>query len=172
MIDKCLQALDERAESFLISSTTASTSPHTPAMFSKLQRMKPAGYTLAATIISIGGILNGFDTGSIGAITSMKQFADSFGVLTPTMRGFTVSLIMLTGAVPSVFAGQLADKWGRLSISGIGAFTFLFGVLLQIASENLKLFLVGRAIAGLGQGLWLPNVIVCVRIDIVRGAQS
>lgn len=124
------------------------------------QRMKPAGYTTAAIFISLGGILNGFDTGSIGAVTSMKQFSDAFGVLSPTLRGFTVSLIMLTGAAPSLFAGQVADKWGRLSISGIGALMFLGGVLLQVANENLKVFLVGRAIAGLGQGLWLPNIVV------------
>lgn len=126
----------------------------------RLQRFKPAGYTVAAMFVSLGGLLNGFDTGSIGAVTSMKQFSNAFGVLSPTLRGFTVSLIMLTGAAPSLFAGQIADKWGRLNISFIGATTFLAGVLLQVATENLKVFLVGRAIAGFGQGLWLPNIVV------------
>lgn len=124
------------------------------------QRLKPAGYTIAAIIVSTGGILNGMDTGSIGAVTSMRQFADAFGVLTPTMRGFTVSLIMLTGAAPSLFAGQLADKWGRLNVSCAGALAFLLGVILQIVTEQLKIFLVGRAIAGFGQGIWLGNTVV------------
>ena len=61
---------------------------------SSLRRFKPAGYTTAAVVISTGGLLNGLDTGSIGAVTAMQQFADAFGVLAPTMRGFTVSLIM------------------------------------------------------------------------------
>ena len=124
------------------------------------QRWKPAGYTTASVLLSTGGLLNGLDTGSIGAVTSMHQFADSFGVLTPTMRGFTVSLIMLTGALPSFFTGQLADKFGRLSVSFIGALSFLVGVVLQISTEKLSAFLVGRAVAGLGQGIWLGNIVV------------
>ena len=137
-------------------------------MVTTWQRIKPAGYTTAAIIVSLGGILNGFDTGSIGAVTSMKQFADSFGVLRPTMRGFTVSLIMLTGAAPSLFAGQMADKWGRLTVSCAGALAFLLGVLLQVATEQLKVFLVGRAIAGFGQGIWLGNLIVYVPLATMK----
>ena len=124
------------------------------------QRYKPAGYTIAAVLVSIGGVLNGLDTGSIGAVTTMKQFADAFGTLSPIERGFTVSLIMLTGTVPSLFAGQFADRWGRLNVSCVGALAFLAGVVFQIATEQLKVFLVGRAIAGLGQGIWLGNLVV------------
>lgn len=124
------------------------------------QRYKPAGYTMAATLVSTGGVLNGLDTGSIGAVTSMWQFAEAFGTLSPTMRGFVVSLIMLTGAASSLFAGQMADKWGRLSVSCIGALAFLTGVVLQIATERLEVFLLGRAIAGFGQGIWLGNTVV------------
>ena len=74
----------------------------------------------------------------------------------------TSLLPRLTGAAPSLFAGQLADKWGRLGVSFVGALAFLVGVLLQIATQSLPVFLVGRAIAGFGQGLWLPNIIVYV----------
>jgi MFS family permease len=71
-------------------------------------------YVFAAITISLGGLVNGLDTGSIGAITGMKQFERSIGYLSPFLLGFTVSLIMLTAAIPSVFAGHLADRFGRL----------------------------------------------------------
>lgn len=87
------------------------------------------GYVTATTVISLGGFLNGFDTGSIGAVTEMEQFKSTIGDLSPILRGFTVSLIMLTGAFPSFFAGQLADKFGRLQIVMAGALLFVLGVL-------------------------------------------
>jgi MFS family permease len=133
--------------------------------------LKPKGYVLATLVISIGGFLNGsasilsllnrilsttrFDTGSIGAVTVMPHFLSTVGTLTPFMRGFTVSLIMLMGAVPSFLAGYLSDKYGRLSIGGLGATTFLLGVTLEAAANKLPMFLVGRAFAGIGEGFWL-----------------
>ncbi|TGO92523.1 hypothetical protein BPOR_0001g00080 [Botrytis porri] len=66
---------------------------------------KPKGYTIFASLISRSGFLNGYDTGSIGAITSMPSFTSKIGDLSPLLRGFTVSLIMMTGAMPSIFGG-------------------------------------------------------------------
>ncbi|CAN9476201.1 unnamed protein product [Alternaria alternata] len=65
---------------------------------------KIPGYALASTFVALGGILNGFDTGSVGAITEMPSYTGTFGHLSPTMRGFTVSLIMLCGAIPATIA--------------------------------------------------------------------
>lgn len=90
----------------------------------------------------------------------MPQFADTFGTITPIMRGFTVSLIMLAGVLPSLVTGQLADRYGRLPIITIGALLFLAGVVLQASAFQLSMFLVGRGLAGFGQGLWLGNVSV------------
>ncbi|MCJ1418776.1 hypothetical protein MMC32_005127 [Xylographa parallela] len=123
---------------------------------------RPSGYTLAASIISIGGLLNGYDTGCIGAVTTMPYFEMTFGVLSPTIRGFTVSLIMLMGAVPSFFSGQLADRFGHLRIVMVGALVFALGVILEGSASQLSMFLVGRALAGIGEGLWLTNVSVYI----------
>lgn len=104
--------------------------------------------------------LPSFDTGSIGAITEMPYFLSTIGHLTPIMRGFTVSLIMLTGALPSFFAGQLADRFGRLAVVMAGALTFMIGAVLQGSANRLSVFLVGRAMCGFGEGLWLSTVTV------------
>lgn len=119
-------------------------------------------YLLASVLISNGGLLNGLDTGSIGAMTNMPQFIDSIGELSPFLLGFTVSLIMLTGSVPSIMAGHLADKFGRLKTILLGAIMFGIGVVLQGAAGTLPQFLVGRAVAGLGEGVYLTNVSVYI----------
>ena len=119
-------------------------------------------YVLASVLISNGGLLNGLDTGSIGAITNMAQFTESIGALSPFLLGFTVSLIMLTGSVPSILAGHLADKFGRLKMILLGAVMFGTGVVLQGAAGTLAQFLVGRAVAGLGEGVYLSNVSVYI----------
>ena len=90
----------------------------------------------------------------------MPYFETTFGVLSPTIRGFTVSLIMLMGAVPSFFSGQLADRFGHLRIVMAGALVFALGAILQASASQLSMFLVGRALAGIGEGLWLTNVSV------------
>lgn len=117
-------------------------------------------YVLASLLASLGGLLNGFDTGSIGALTSMSQFQSSIGHLSPSQLGFTVSLIMLTGAVPGVFAGTLADKLGRLRVVLIGAAVFVVGVTIEASATSLVVFNVGRAFAGLGEGVYLSSVSV------------
>lgn len=103
-----------------------------------------------------------YDTGSIGAVTVMPHFEKTFGILTSVMRGFTVSLIMLAGAVPSVFAGQLADRFGRLPIVCMGASIFTVGGGMEGAASQLPVFLIGRALCGLGEGIWLSNVSVYI----------
>lgn len=122
----------------------------------------PPGYILAALAISIGGLINGYDTGSIGAVISMSQFKASIGTLSPTLVGFTVSLIMLAGAVPSVFAGWLADHHGRLQTILLGTVLFCIGALLQGTAYGLPQFLLGRTVAGLGEGVYLSNVSVYI----------
>ncbi|KAI4605130.1 hypothetical protein J4E80_010715 [Alternaria sp. BMP 0032] len=124
----------------------------------KLIPSKIPGYALASTFVAFGGILNGFDTGSVGAVTEMPSFTQTFGRLTPTMRGFTVSLIMLCGAIPATVAGHLADRFGRLRIIIVGATLCTIGCVLECAASHLSLFLVGRAMMGIGQGFALTNI--------------
>ncbi|KAI0596829.1 general substrate transporter [Biscogniauxia sp. FL1348] len=122
----------------------------------------PPRYVIASVAVSLGGLLNGYDTGSIGAITHMPQFAASIGPLSSTVLGITVSMIMLTGTFPAVFAGHLADRLGRLRVVAPGALLFGLGALLQGTARGLAQFLAGRAVAGFGQGVFLSNVSVYI----------
>lgn len=119
-------------------------------------------YIIASIATSLGGFLNGYDTGAIGGITAMPQFISTVGQLTPTIHGFTVSLIMLTGGIPSVFAGHLADRFGRLKVVMLGAVLFVLGAVLQGSAGSLAHFLVGRALAGLGEGVYISVMAVYI----------
>ncbi|KAI1497867.1 general substrate transporter [Biscogniauxia marginata] len=122
----------------------------------------PPRYVIASVALSLGGLLNGYDTGSIGAITHMPQFTESIGRLSSTILGVTVSMIMLTGTFPAVFAGHLADKMGRLSVIAPGALLFGIGALLQGTAYSFAQFLAGRAVGGFGQGMFLSNISVYI----------
>lgn len=119
-------------------------------------------YVLASVAVSLGGFINGYDTGSVGAVMEMDQFTKTMGHLSPFLVGFSVSLIMLTGAVPSVFGGQLADSLGRLKVIKLGAVLFGVGAAIEGSASSLAQFLAGRAIAGFGQGVFLSNVSVYI----------
>ncbi|KAL2043082.1 hypothetical protein N7G274_004142 [Stereocaulon virgatum] len=118
----------------------------------------PSRYLIFTLVISVGGFLNGYDTGAIGAITTMPQFTMVFGELSPILRGFIVSFLLLMCATPGFFAGQLADRFGHLRVVSVGALTFCVGSALEGGSINICMLLVGRALAGIGEGLWLTNV--------------
>ncbi|KAI0534946.1 general substrate transporter [Xylaria digitata] len=121
-------------------------------------KLLPPRYVLASIAVSSGGFLNGFDTGSIGAITSMPQFIDSLGKLSASLLGFVVSVILLTGAVPSVFAGHLADKYGRLTVIFPGAILFGVGALVQGTASSQSQLIIGRGICGLGEGIFFSII--------------
>lgn len=73
------------------------------------------------------------------------------------MRGVTVSVIMLTSAVSSLFAGALAHRFSHLNIMGLGACIVLVGIIIEGALYKLEMFIIGRTVAGIGQSLWLGN---------------
>ena len=127
-----------------------------------LAKYRPPGYILATCFVSIAGLLNGYDTGSIGAVTEMPQFETTFGHLSPGLRGLTVSIVMLAGVFPSFYAGQLADRFGRLSVISAGAAILTIGCLLQASASRLPVFILGRALSGVGQGTWMSALAVYI----------
>ena len=90
----------------------------------------------------------------------MPAFSRTFGHLSPLEVGFLISFIMLMGAVPGCFAGKLAHRFGHLRVITSGGVIFAIGSILQATAFHLPMLLLGRALAGLGEGLWLTNVSV------------
>ncbi|OBT77704.1 hypothetical protein VF21_03741 [Pseudogymnoascus sp. 05NY08] len=113
--------------------------------------------------VAFGGILFGYDTGTISGIIAMDYWKALFSDGTRDANGAPDISASNTAAIVSIlsagtFFGSLsaapfADFLGR-RFALIGAtVVFSFGVILQTASTAIPLFLAGRFFAGLGVGL-------------------
>ena len=90
----------------------------------------------------------------------MPLFTQDFGELSPSLAGIVVSSVLLPGAFASFFAGAMSDRLGRTRAVAIGALIFALGAGLEAAAVNLGMFVGGRCIVGIGQGLFLSTVLV------------
>ncbi|KAI0121882.1 general substrate transporter [Daldinia grandis] len=123
---------------------------------------KPPGYVLASMICSLGGFLFGIDTGIIGPVTVMEDFTAYVGNPSPTIHGLIVSSILIPAAISSFFAGRVADVLGRPYAIAIGSLIFGAGAALEGASIHIAMFIVGRVIEGIGEGLYLSVLVVYI----------
>ncbi|OTB00309.1 hypothetical protein M426DRAFT_324359 [Hypoxylon sp. CI-4A] len=123
---------------------------------------KPAGYILASILCSLGGFLFGIDTGIIGPVTVMDDFTEYVGNPSPTIHGLIVSSILIPAAFSSFFAGRVADALGRPRGIAIGSLIFGIGAALEGASVHIAMFIVGRVIEGIGEGLYLGMLVVYI----------
>ncbi|KAJ3116813.1 hypothetical protein HDU96_008709 [Phlyctochytrium bullatum] len=116
---------------------------------------------------AFGGILFGYDSGTIAGIIAMPAWLKQYGYPNPDesqaattpyiVSTSTISLVVsilavgeFTGALfGSVAADQLGRKMGVILASAI----FAVGVAMQTAAAAVPLFIAGRLIAGLGVGL-------------------
>jgi MFS family permease len=122
-------------------------------------------YVEAAILTSLGGALFGLDTGTIGPITTMPQFAKTFGQLSSTIHGLVVSTILIPAAISSFFGGHLANSVGRPRAIAIGAGIFGVGAAIECVSIKLAMLIVGRGVKGIGEGLFLSTVVVLVQFS-------
>jgi MFS family permease len=103
------------------------------------------------------------DTGVIGPVTDMKDFKAEFGgSQNSTIHGLIVSCILIPAALSSFFAGYVADRLGRPKGISIGVFIFGIGAAIEAGAVQLSMFVVGRVVEGLGEGLFLGNLVVLI----------
>ena len=92
----------------------------------------------------------------------MKSYVSDFGALSATVHGLVVSSILIPAAISSFFAGRVADVLGRPKNIAIGALIFGFGAALEAGAVSIAMFVAGRIIAGVGEGLYLGTLVVQV----------
>ncbi|KAL2000999.1 hypothetical protein VTN02DRAFT_2358 [Thermoascus thermophilus] len=132
-----------------------------------------AGSAAPAIIIGLfvafGGVLFGYDTGTISGILAMKYWRDTFSTgyrnpkdgqpdVTAHQSSEIVSLLSAGTFFGALAAGALADRIGRRLAMIIDTGVFVFGVILQTAASAIPLFVAGRFFAGLGVGLLSATV--------------
>ena len=112
--------------------------------------------------VAFGGILFGYDTGTIGGILAMKFWLREFSTgytekgqpaITSSETALIVSILSAGTFIGSLFSAPLGDfigrKWGLIA----SCIVFNFGVILQTVAEAIPLFTAGRFFAGFGVGL-------------------
>lgn len=107
-------------------------------------------------------VVGRMDTGSIGPITTMSSFKDTFGDFSATIHGVIVSTILIPGALTALVAGALAHRFGHVRLIAIGSIIFGIGAAIECGAPYLGVFIFGRLIKGIGEGLFLSNVYVQV----------
>jgi MFS family permease len=92
----------------------------------------------------------------------MSSFKSTFGELTPSLHGTVVSSVLLTGALAALLAGILADRHGMTRIIAIGSFIYGIGTAIESGSTLLGVFIFGRLMQGIGEGLFISACYVQV----------
>jgi len=121
---------------------------------------------LMTSFAAFGGILFGYDTGTINGVKEMKDWLRTFGApntdlvhhptgyaITSAQESLVVSILSAGTFFGALLGAPMADivgrKWGII----FSCLVFSVGVAMQTASTAMALFVVGRVIAGLGVGL-------------------
>ncbi len=108
----------------------------------------------SAIVASIGGLIFGFDTAVISGTTTSLERVYS---LTSSGLGFTVAIATIGTIVGAIFAGQLADKYGRRKmLFVIGAFYLVGALGTALAPEGPfghNVFMLFRFLGGIGVGM-------------------
>ncbi|PNY27726.1 glucose transporter rco-3 [Tolypocladium capitatum] len=112
--------------------------------------------------VAFGGVLFGYDTGTISGIIAMPYWQDTFSTgyrnpaghldITTSQESAIVSILSagtFFGALSSPFLG---DYIGRRPALMAATWVFNLGVIFQTASTSIPLFLAGRFFAGFGVG--------------------
>ncbi|RNI24271.1 sugar porter family MFS transporter [Flexivirga caeni] len=109
------------------------------------------GVGLIAAVAAMGGFLFGYDSSVINGAVDAIQF--HFHVHSSFLLGFAVAIALLGAAVGAVFAGQWADRWGRLLVMRVAALLFLIAAIGTAVAPDLITLMVFRVIGGLGIGV-------------------
>jgi SP family sugar:H+ symporter-like MFS transporter len=121
---------------------------------------------LVTAFAAFGGILFGYDTGTISGVLAMPNWLETFGsavekseaapdgfAITASQSSLIVSILSVGTFFGALIGAYVADILGRKSGIIFATLIFSAGVAMQTASTAIPLFVAGRCIAGLGVGL-------------------
>ncbi|KAH0019679.1 general substrate transporter, partial [Aureobasidium melanogenum] len=107
-------------------------------------------------IVSLGGMIFGFDTGQISGFLEMNDFKNRFGengAFSPSREGTIVGLLSIGTLLGAIIAAPIADRLGRRMCILIGNIVFWIGMIVQMTStHHWYQVAIGRWVAGLGVG--------------------
>ncbi len=126
-------------------------------MFLQDSRGRPLQLSITAAC-GFGFLLFGYDQGVFGGLLDNAHFLQTFGHPNTTIQGqivATYDIGCIIGTLTSMFFG---DKLGRRRCILTGSCILIIGGILQAAAYSLAPMIVGRVVAGIGNGM---NTIAC-----------
>ncbi len=101
-------------------------------------------------LVSIGGILYGYDVGVIsGALLFIQQSIP----MTSTQVGIIVGAVLGGGLIGTLLAGPIGDKYGRRILIIASSFIFIMGVSFILIAHSFFVMLAARLLLGVGVGI-------------------
>ncbi|GEO47752.1 MFS transporter [Companilactobacillus kimchii] len=96
--------------------------------------------------------------------------------VTTSQAALAVTIYALCYAVGSPFFGPLGDKFNKRKLLITGLLIFLIGSFICAQATNIEAFYIGRAVAGIGAAVTMPNIWATVgsyftgkKLNIVMG---
>lgn len=111
--------------------------------------------TIISLIAAIGGLLFGYDTGSIStAILLIKKEL----LLTPAQQELAIAMVPLGGILGAFFGGLLSDRNGRKKTILAASIIFIVGILFFSFSDSIYEIIICRFVVGIAVGIYLALV--------------
>ncbi|KAI6707992.1 hypothetical protein PZA11_004284 [Diplocarpon coronariae] len=119
---------------------------------------------MVGLFVATGGLLFGYDTGTISGILAMRAFRDQFSTgyidphddsknVSPAQSSLIVAILSAGTFFGALLAAPMGDRLGRRISLIIAVAIFSLGVLLQTVAMTITLLVLGRFFAGLGVGV-------------------
>jgi MFS transporter, SP family, galactose:H+ symporter len=103
-----------------------------------------------ACLVSIGGILYGYD---VGVISGALLFITKSIPMTDTQIGLIVGAVLGGGLVGTLLAGPVGDRYGRRFLIMAASLIFILGVVLVLFAHSFTTIFCARLFLGLGVGV-------------------
>ncbi|SCU89582.1 LAFA_0E19284g1_1 [Lachancea sp. 'fantastica'] len=106
--------------------------------------------------VAFGGILFGYDTGTISGVLAMgyvKEHFTSSGHFSANQTSLITAILSAGTFCGAMLAPLASDNLGRRYGLIVSCIIFTIGVVLQVAASGQTLLIVGRVIAGAGVGV-------------------
>ncbi|KAI0173580.1 hexose transporter [Hypoxylon sp. FL1284] len=117
---------------------------------------------MVGLFVATGGLLFGYDTGTINGILAMGSFKSQFNrgyraedgspALSPADISIIVAILSAGTVAGAIFAAPAGDWIGRRISIIASVCVFCFGVIFQVCADAIPMLLAGRFFAGVGVG--------------------
>jgi SP family myo-inositol transporter-like MFS transporter 13 len=118
-------------------------------------------------IAGLGGLLYGID---VGIIAGALPYLEATSGYTPGQLSTVVAAVLLGSVLSSLFAGLLADLFGRKNIMLLSAALFVASIPIITLSQGINVLIAGRLLQGISGGL--IGVVIPLYLAECLGASS